>query len=339
MIGWKPKYSDPSVASVRLRCLLPMKALQDKGFQIQLFQRHHAYSTVIYSKRYGPADFCEAAALRQAGTKIIFDLCDNHFHTHPWNSETRYWLMSMLTLANHVVVSTQQLYEEVTAHKPGLSSLHVIGDPVEENLDAELTPWWSRWWHEQKYQQLKTEVYDFPKRRAALVWFGIHGTPGQECGMSDLSRIRDVLHNVNRDFPMSLTCISNHQSKFRNLTRDWKIPCHYLPWAAWTFQRALRLHDICVLPISHNPFTRCKSNNRLVTALSHGLGVVADSIPSYEHFRGVTQLDQWDAGLRFYLKDPPLNVAHDVVKGLELIEECYSLPIIAEQWAQLLRGA
>ncbi len=37
-IGWKPKSSDRTVATVRYRCLIPLEALRQKHFNVTLFR-------------------------------------------------------------------------------------------------------------------------------------------------------------------------------------------------------------------------------------------------------------------------------------------------------------
>jgi len=56
-------------------------------------------------------------------------------------------------------------------------------------------------------------------------------------------------------------------------------------------------HSICVIPINPNPFTLATTDNRIVTALVHGLQVVADSIPSYRRHARHACLDDWEDGL------------------------------------------
>ena len=53
-----------------------------------------------------------------------------------------------------------------------------------------------------------------------------------------------------------------------------------------------------VVPISPNPFTRCKSANRPALALAAGVPVVADAIPSYRELAPYLTLDDWAGGLR-----------------------------------------
>jgi len=82
-----------------------------------------------------------------------------------------------------------------------------------------------------------------------------------------------------------------------------------------------------------NPFTKCKSANRLVTALDAGLATIADGIQSFMPFRDVCILDEWETGLAQYLSSPT-NRARDVAGARALIDARYRLPHIAGLWWQ-----
>jgi hypothetical protein len=337
LIGWKPKFYDPTVASVRIRCLNPLSELRARGLPVELFDRGRraTYRAVIYSKLYDVATYREAKELKTKGTIIILDICDNHFYNpHSWAPllKAREELLRMMALVDYVVTSTETLAEVVRTVKPDLNSITVIGDAVETEIPHEFTPWWRRWWYGRQLATLRTVVTaDQVKGRTPLVWFGIHGGPNAPYGMLDLLNIRSCLERLNHEFPLSLTIISNSWRKYLTLVQGWKIPTRYMPWSANTFLSALHAHAIAVIPISPNPFTRCKTNNRLVTALQARLAVVADSIPSYEEFRPVSRLDCWESGLRDYISKPDLRT-HDVLLGQSMINAKWTLPRIADQW-------
>lgn len=336
-IGWKPKFYDPTVASVRIRCLNPLSELRARGFPIELFDdtRCSTYRAVVYSKLYDVATYSEAMELKRNGTIIILDLCDNHFYNpNSWGPllKARDELLDMLALADYVVTSTETLAEVVRTVKPDVNSITVIGDAVETEIQDEFTPVWRRWWRRRQLEQLRAAIEaDQIKGRTPLVWFGIHGGPNAPYGMIDLLRIRSYVEGLNSEFPLSLTIISNSWRKYFKMIRPWAIPTRYIPWSANTFLAALRAHAIAVIPISNNPFTRCKTNNRLVTALQAGVAVVGDSIPSYEEFRYVTRLDSWESGLREYVSKPDLR-SNDVNYAKSIIDARWTLPKITDQW-------
>ena len=50
----------------------------------------------------------------------------------------------------------------------------------------------------------------------------------------------------------------------------------YLEWRLDTFAQIFRRQDVCIIPVALNPFTACKTNNRLVLSLLMGLPGIAD---------------------------------------------------------------
>jgi hypothetical protein len=174
-----------------------------------------------------------------------------------------------------------------------------------------------------------------PGRR--LVWFGNHGSGYAEGGMADLSKLHSLLEQAQQDAPLSLTVISNHRGKFEQLVQAWRLPTHYLAWHPATISRALQLHDVAVIPIGLNPFTLCKTNNRVATAFLHGLAVVADTIPSYTEFADSAVLDDWGPGLHRLLHDSAWRQQR-LALGQQRVRDHWNLPHIVDQWQRALGG-
>jgi hypothetical protein len=97
------------------------------------------------------------------------------------------------------------------------------------------------------------------------------------------------------------------------------------------------MHTIAVIPASENPFTRCKTNNRLVTALAAGLAVVASGIPSYRPFEACCVLENWSGGLRRYVLEPEQR-ERDVAAGQRLVRRDWTLARIADHWQRYFDG-
>ena len=149
--------------------------------------------------------------------------------------------------------------------------------------------------------------------------------------MSDLTRLRTLLERQAAITPSSLTIISNNAETAARITSGWTMPTHYLEWHANTFSRALREHSAALIPVSRNPFTVCKTANRVLTAFMHDLNVIADSIPSYEPFAPCAVLDDWELGLGGYLEMTERRRS-DVEAGAALAHERYSLDRVVQQW-------
>jgi tRNA (mo5U34)-methyltransferase len=304
---------------------------------VELFDPNQTerYAAVVYSKRYNLDSYREAEALQKLGVCIVLDLCDNHFY-NPTGSEplsnAEDQLRRMMSLADEITVSTEAMAEVVRSELWAPKPITVIRDPVETEIKGLSKRFWKRWRDKLRLAKL-VHCLKVEKRsgRTPLVWFGIHGGPNAEHGMLELLRIKPLLEKMNGRFPLSLTVISNSKKKFEQHIRSWSIPTRYLRWQPESFLPALRAHSISIIPISKNPFTNCKTNNRLATALYAGLAVVADSIPSYRAFAETCYLDDWERGLESYLSDPALRRRH-VDEGRAIIDREWTLACAAGEW-------
>ena len=336
LVGWRPRTLDPSVASVRIRCLSPLATLRARGYPVELFRPDRAarYGAVVFSKAYDHRS-CEAAKrLRDAGVRVALDLCDNHFYNpggDPALTAAGVQLRRMIRQVDELIASTDALADVLRAEAPAETPVRVVGDGVEEGAG---TPggWLGRArlaWSVRALRAFHRRAGVAPERR--LVWYGIQGGAQSQHGMRDLARIRPFCERLAEDGPVSLTVISNSRRTYEEHIRPWDLPTHYAAWGAHTFDALLAEHAVAVIPITSNPFTVCKSNNRVTTALRAGLAVVADSIPSYREFADAVVLDDWDGGLRRYLGDPSAR-ARDVDRGREIIAERWSQARVAAQW-------
>ena len=341
LVGWRPTTSDVRVASVRIRCLNPLRELRRRGYPVELFDpaRGGAYSVVIYSKVYDTSVQAEARRLQANGTRVVLDLCDNHFY-NPLNLAVLHnaavQLRRMVSQADDLVASTDAMAHVLREETGGGKPVTVIGDAVESTIEGVRAAPWERWWARRRLQALAKRLGD-SAARTRLVWFGSHGGPAGEHGMADLETLRPLLESLHQEHDVSLTVISNSAAKFARLIRPWSMPTYYLDWSADTFWDALRLHAIAVIPIRENPFTRCKSNNRLVTALAAGLAVVATGIPSYRPFEEFCALDDWSGGLRRYILDTEAR-RRAVAGGQRLLELEWTLATIADRWQHYFDG-
>lgn len=345
VVQWWPHTEDVRVASYRLRCRQIVDSLQRMGLEAGIFRpgSPEAPQVLVLSKRYDPASVQTALALRQrAGTRLILDLCDNHLHVD--NADAKLLqraetLRHALRSVDQVVVSSQALGEVVTAECGSEVRVTVIPDacePASEPRGVErLHDLRSEWDRRRLATQLLRSGVPLSRR---LLWFGNHGSLGAEGGMNDLQRIRDALHAAHAAAPLSLSVISNDAAKFARLTDGWRLPVSYLTWNAATFSRAARLHSAVLVPVGANPFTRCKTNNRIATAFVHGLNVIADSIPSYEEFADCAVLDDWRRGLDVYLQDARRRIS-DIVDGQARLAERYSLASVTSLWRQAVHPA
>ena len=333
-IAWKPQNYEARVGSVRIRCLSTLRELRAKHYPIELYRERHeaSYRAVVFSKAYNSKDIALAERLQQSGVKIVFDICDNHFLL---SDDRVVRLKQMFALADHWVVSSHAMADVVEQHLGNQKPITVIEDAVEEGLagnrfdiSGQLKAQW-------QLHTLDRFLRDTTHANAThLVWFGNHKASYQNSGLAHVARLRSLLESTHRLKPVTLTIISNSRPAFDELFADWQLPLHYIDWSAHTVFKAMQRHSIAVIPIEVNEFTAVKTNNRIAQSLFLGLGVVADSIDSYQVFADCAWLDRWEEGLHAYL-DNPASIARHVDAARSIIQQQFSAPVIAARWQAL----
>lgn len=345
MIAFYPATSDPRIASVRIRCLNVVRAIRSLGRDCELFdpRRSDQYRVVVFGKHLNAAAVDQAKALRYQGVATVFDLCDNYLQPEilPENlARQSKAARDLASTVDQVVVASPAMAEVVHTVLPAVA-VEVIGDAVETPADLPRSSWFTAWLAQRALSRLATWIRSDRSQRR-LVWFGSRGGAGGG-GLADLARCRPILDALAQSHPFSLTVISNDRHGFDAAFAGSPFATHYLAWRPDTFLAALAMHHITLIPITLNPFTRCKSNNRLTQALAAGLAVVADAIPSYQPFAEVAAIGDLAGGLRTYLENPDLAETA-AQQGAALTKSCWSGPSIAHQWltmtdALIARGA
>jgi glycosyltransferase involved in cell wall biosynthesis len=318
-VGWKAGSSDPAVASYRYRVLAPMEALTRRGHDVEPFDpaKSELYDQVVFCKSYGQEDRELARRLRARGARVVFDLCDNHLYNpfdHPKYRKAREHIGEMVALADRVTCSTPTL-AMIVAEAFGRGDVTVVPDAVEAHV-----------------AEPAQRTGDGPVR---LLWYGSHGSPNAPSGMTDLLLIREQLERLARRRPVLLTVCSNNRSKFDERIAPLKLPTRYVDWTLESFGQVLAAADVVLLPASINPFTVCKTHNRLTTALHAGVPVVATALESYREFAPFCTLDDWEGGLWRAVDD---NAAERrrALSAREVLDRAWSMAAIAPRWEQAL---
>jgi hypothetical protein len=313
--AWKPAAPTPQLASARLRCFRPMKYLNAAGIQCELFDpnRMDRYRTVVFQKAYSDHDLDIAAHLHGLGVRTVFDLCDNHFVGPP---ERAVRLRQMIERVDAVTVATPELATW-------------IGRPCEV-IDDALDEVPARRW-------LRFPLV-WPRRSLRLVWFGNAGQDDPPFGLIDLARIRPHLEQLHRIRPIRLTVVSNSRPTFDRHMAGIRFPATYVEWDNRRYQSILRRQDLCLIPVTPNPFTNCKTSNRLALSLLLGLPAAVDLIPSYEELKSFVHSGDWSEGLIRYCENRQLQ-QRQVRSGQEYLRQKYSAERVVAQWSYVIRRA
>lgn len=325
-IAWKPFVDDTNVASARLRAFAPCRYLKEAGWPCEIFDPKNldAYELVIFQKAYDEESIALAETLRARGVKTVFDLCDNHFYNPEDLAPLRERagrVRRMIKAVDAVTVSTPELGKLIEG-----GGCRVIDDAIE-------LPRINRARSAFSSVRDRFKMISSP-RRLRLVWYGGYGSEHPPAGLIDLPRVFLNLEAFNAQRPVELTVISNSEEMFRKYVANVSFPTKYHEWRLDTFAEIFRQQDVCIIPLALNPFTACKTNNRLVLSLLMGVPVIADPIPSYEEFRDFVLFGDWPNSLRTYASDPELR-RQQVRAGQRYIRSKYTKERVISQWSAL----
>jgi hypothetical protein len=279
------------------------------------------YRVVVFQKAYTPNDLDIADHLRGLGIRTLFDLCDNHLFVPPNRPEFRDRsdrLRCMIDRVDAVSVATPELGK-------------IIDRPsrvIDDALDDVPVDWWSsvravgrRWWG---------------RRPLRLIWFGNAGEMSPPFGMIDLARLQPVLEAAHARLPLSLTVISNSAEAFERLFAGARFPIYYHEWVTARFVRLIRRHHVCLIPVNVNPYTVCKTVNRLALTLLLGVPAIADWIPSYDELRDWAFFGNWDESLATLGADPTSG-RRQVREAQAYLRMKYTPERVVRQWSDVLR--
>lgn len=334
--GWHADSYDQSLASVRYRLLMPLAALQAQGVSIERFDGARdpaSYDGVIFSKSHSAAAVAAARALRDAGRAVVVDLCDNLAAAHAVRhvSDARLGrFRDMLDCATHLTFSTPMLAEQIAAAMPcPCADRRVIPDA----LDMPGTPPAIATARGARQMARLDRFVDQHPDALHAIWFG--KSLGRVSGYAHLHAAAARL--AAQPFPITLTVVSNAAVRWWLERWRWRLPVHYVGWRQETAGAVLARHRVAVIPVAANDYTMGKTINRPATAILAGLGVVADSIPSYEELRPFVALDDWDGGLARYRHDWESEQAR-LAAGQAWLTERYSAAAVARHWRTLLES-
>jgi hypothetical protein len=337
LVAWKPKEMNPNIASTRLRAYLPSKYMQSAGWPCELYNARNAnqYQAVVFQKAYDDKEIELAQSLKTQGVKTVLDLCDNHFYNpadDPVLTKRAERLQRMLDIVDHVTISTGALAEILPPGKP----YSVIDDAVDDMAISAVQHLRNKLRHRKK---LRSKASDF-----RVVWFGNAGQRDIKHGLIDIPAILPALNAVHQNHPLSFTVISGSKPMWRDYVhaQNNTFPVHYHTWDRRFFRQLFQQFDVCVIPVSDNPFTRVKTSNRLLLSLLLGVPVIADPIPSYLEFAPYVRFGDWEANLRDYAAHPHVRQAQ-VDAGRQYILDTYTEERVVRQWSglfcQLLNGS
>jgi hypothetical protein len=334
LYGWYASSYDAAKASTRLRLLNPMTALNARGIAAERFEARHLsrYSVIVLSKTFSVAAAKLARSAQAMDIPIIADICDNVFELACRRGKFRKHarIHEQLDRACLISVATPVLGDLVRAANPAWGDkIRVVPDALEDLPDGGLS-----WFDRYHLRRVQAFLHAYPER-LHCIWFG--RSSDDVSGLAHLSgKLREI--GCLADRPITITVISNDHRKYRTLSQEWTVPHHYLPWTLNSFAPALRLHQVGLVPVRPNSFTIAKTLNRPATAIGCGLGVIADSIDSYEELEPYVFLDDWREGLDQYARNWG-GECERLTRAQAYLDRHYGPAEISRRWGLVLAEA
>lgn len=244
------------------------------------------FDACILSKVYTAAALLLARRLRDDGELVGIDLFDNTF-TQAGDSRLvpfRQWMTEAHGLLDFAVCSTPSIAASARRSMPDLPAM-VIPDPSPPCDPRQV----------QKLAQAKLERV-LATRTLEVLWFGIGSNPFFPVGLSDLAGYASELAALRRNgWTLDLTVLTDRRSLSPDaLAVLARLPggCRVEEWSVDQEEQRLKSSFLCFIPVNAQPFSRVKSLNRPVSALSAGCQVLS---PGYHLYRALGPLLYRDA--------------------------------------------
>ena len=242
MLFWKVKSENLTVASLRYRCLLPVKYLASQGYQSIIYsnkdeiQFYLTPTAIIFVKSFSNHDFKLAQKAKDKNIPIILDLCDNIFadgYAETSKNKPADNFIRMVQIAS-VIITTGVSLKSIIEDQLTLSvPIHIIPDANETIVDfnsySQLLEWNQSL--KQKLSRIQNIIglIKYPKQiKSYLNKFRSVDEP--------LVNQQDANHKINNDHPAininqtrETTLISddaNEQSASRTSSPIPLNPCH-----------------------------------------------------------------------------------------------------------------
>lgn len=171
-------------------------------------------------------------------------------------------------------------------------------------------------------------------QRKTVLWFGNAGQAHGNYGIPTVLRFANELLRINEQQPIELLIVSNNQPKFVEYIRRLPIPSRYAEWDPVGIFDHLRSADLVILPNSNDSFSRTKSANRVILALSQGVPVVAEDFAGLELLRDCVACDDVYQGLKRYLLENKTQT--DLAQAEKVLESEFSMRRIGAQLSTII---
>ena len=230
----------------------------------------------IFSKTYSIGAIAVARSLQRSGKVVGIDLFDDYFSQRDDTRLTRFrtWLRCFAETFQFALCSTSTMHRVIADYVPSLP-VQIVPDPY-PTVDARMLASTLA----AKRDRARSE------RVIDALWFGIGANPFFSVGLRDLSGFAWSLAELaSGPFDVRLTVLTDKASQTAgNLARLSKLPVSYRveTWTLETERQALDTTLVSFIPVNGQSFSRAKSLNRALTAISAGTQILSPGFPLYQ---------------------------------------------------------
>jgi hypothetical protein len=259
----------------------------------------------ILSKTYSVEAMALAQQLRQAGKVVGIDLFDDYFTQIDDSRLIRFrtWLRCITDICQFALCSTYPMRDVLKSYAPELP-VHVVPDPF-----PEIDPTFLAATVAAKIARAKSE------RTIDVLWYGNGSNPFFPVGLSDVAAYSWSLADLaSGSFDVRLTILTDKASlTASNLTRLRKLPIRYQidVWSLEAERQALEQALVTFIPVNGQSFSRAKSFNRALTAISAGTQVLSPGFPLYRELAPAIYADALE--LLYDLEEGRCRISADSV--------------------------
>lgn len=350
---WKVNRLDVTWPGVRVRAMTPALLLRHAGFETVVTSRPPtdgtAHDVVIISKSFSDDDMRLAARTKELGKALVIDLCDDIFGDDRdlANAEA---FRNQAALADIVTTTGEILRDAIARQIGGDGKITIVPDHAETlsltrdlvrafppNTKQQIRVFGARPLR-RAWRKLIGRERALDPRRKTVVWFGMAGLPGQGTGIEALAAIAPDLNAISNEIPLQLLIVSSAHGRAARAARAFKFPWAFRDWSLLSVHEHISGADVCVIPNPPTAYAVAKSSNRALLSLSAGTPVVASASAAYAPFGDSIVIDDWQGGLRRYLREPHAGAA-DIAHAREIIDREFAPRVIADHWARVLTRA
>lgn len=217
-----------------------------------------------------------ARRVRAAGKVVGQDLFDDYFSQadDPRLERYRDWLRAIAPATDFAICSTPRMVEVARSYMPDIP-IAAVDDPVSGYDPLAIGA----------MSETKTRR-SLASRVLAVAWFGIGDNPYFPVGLADLAAFEAELARIERrGWTVRLKLVTNARPFEKTglaVLRALSIDHEVIEWTQEAERAALLDACVAVLPVNAQPFSRAKSLNRAITAITAGCQVLSLGFPLYD---------------------------------------------------------